>query len=77
MPGGYWPTWAATLVFFFAFYALLVPLPLHLAGAGLAGWQVGFVLGAFSVASLVLRPVAGALADGWGRPCPTPGSCCS
>ena len=67
MPDGYWPTWAATLVFFFAFYALLVPLPLHLAGAGLAEWQVGFVLGAFGVASVVLRPVAGALADGWGR----------
>lgn len=62
----YWIAWGATLLFFVAFYALLAPLPGYLEGVGLADWQIGFVLGAFGVASLLGRPVAGVLTDRWG-----------
>src|SRR5262245_7216813 len=62
----YWTAWIATVVFFAGFYALLVPLPRYLAEAGLPDWQIGLVLGAFGVASLVGRPVAGVAADRFG-----------
>ena len=62
----YWTVWSATLLFFGAFYALLTPVPLYLEAVGLPDWQIGFVLGAFGVASLVGRPVAGALNDSLG-----------
>ena len=67
MQKGYWTVWVATLLFFAAFYALLVPLPLYLTEVGLPDWQVSLILGAFGVASLIGRPLAGAFADGWGR----------
>ena len=57
----YWTVWSATLLFFGAFYALLVPIPLYLEAVGLPDWQIGFVLGAFGVASLFGRPLAGAV----------------
>ncbi len=63
---GYWAAWIATLLFFGAFYMLLVPLPLYLAKIGLPEWQIGIILGAFGVASLFIRPLAGVLADRWG-----------
>jgi MFS family permease len=59
--------WVATLLFFGAFYALLVPLPLYLTHIGLPDWQVGVILGAFGVASLVSRPLAGIFTDVWDR----------
>ncbi|NTV65626.1 MAG: MFS transporter, partial [Oscillochloris sp.] len=58
--------WAANLLFFGGFYALLVPLPRYLATVGLADWQIGLVLGAFGVASLLARPAAGLAVDRWG-----------
>src|SRR5580765_2506534 len=58
--------WAATLLFFAGFYTLLVPLPRYLAAVGLPDWQVGLVLGAFGVASLLARPAAGLAVDRWG-----------
>lgn len=57
----------ATLLFFIAFYMLLVPLPPYLVEAGLADWQVGLVLGTFGVAALIGRPLAGLAADRFGR----------
>lgn len=57
----------ATLLFFVAFYMLLVPLPPYLVALGLADWQVGLVLGAFGVAALVGRPLAGLACDLLGR----------
>jgi len=60
-------TFLATLLFFVAFYALLVPLPPYLADAGLEDWQIGLVLGSFGIASLVGRPWAGLAADRIGR----------
>jgi predicted MFS family arabinose efflux permease len=62
----YWTAWAATLTFFAGFYALLVPLPRYLAAVGLPDWQIGLVLGAFGIASLIGRPVAGAATDRFG-----------
>lgn len=62
----YWTAWVATLTFFAGFYTLLVPLPRYLAAVGLPDWQVGFVLGAFGVASLIGRPLAGMATDRWG-----------
>ncbi|HRJ44813.1 MAG: MFS transporter [Caldilineaceae bacterium] len=62
----YWTVWAATLVFFGAFYTLIVPLPLYLDQIGLPDWQIGLILGAFGIASLLGRPLAGALSDSLG-----------
>lgn len=59
-------TWLATFLFFVAFYALIVPLPRYLTGIGLADWQVGFVLGATSIAALITRPISGVLTDHFG-----------
>lgn len=64
---GYWTVWTATLLFFVAFYTLLVPLPLYLSQVGLPDWLVGVVMGAFGVASLIARPLAGLLSDRWDR----------
>ena len=62
----YWTAWAATLIFFAGFYTLLVPLPRYLTQIGLPDWQIGLILGAFGVASLFLRTVAGVGVDRWG-----------
>jgi MFS family permease len=62
----YWLTWSTSLLFFVAFYTLLVPFPLYLAEIGLPDWQIGLILGAFGVASLVGRPLAGVAADRFG-----------
>lgn len=66
MPRGYWQIWTATLLFFAAFYSLLVPLPLYLEGLRFPDWQIAFVLGAFGVAALLGRPLSGVAADAWG-----------
>src|SRR5689334_11567167 len=59
----YRTAFGATVAFFAGFYALLVPLPRYLATVGLPDWQVGLVLGAFGVASLIGRPIAGVASD--------------
>jgi MFS family permease len=66
LPKGFWPAWITTLLFFAAFYTLLVPLPLYLKQIGLPDWQIGIILGAFGIASLLSRPLSGILADRWG-----------
>jgi predicted MFS family arabinose efflux permease len=63
----YWTIWAATLLFFVAFYTLLIPFPLYLADVGLPDWQIAGVMGALGIASLVVRPLAGVFSDSWGR----------
>jgi predicted MFS family arabinose efflux permease len=62
----YWLAWFATVTFFAGFYALLVPLPRYLADIGLPDWQIGLVLGAFGIASLIGRPLAGVATDRFG-----------
>jgi MFS family permease len=59
----YWIAWVATLIFFAGFYTLLVPLPRYLTQIGLPDWQIGLILGAFGVASLLWRTVAGVGVD--------------
>lgn len=56
-----------TLLFFVAFYMLLVPLPPYLVDLGLADWQVGLVLGSFGISALLGRPLAGLASDRIGR----------
>lgn len=60
-------TFLVTLLFFVAFYTLIVPLPRYLEVVGLDDWQVGLVLGAFGIASLIGRPLAGLATDRLGR----------
>ncbi len=60
-------TFITTLLFFVAFYTLLVPLPRYLTALGLPDWQVGLVLGAFGIAALLGRPLAGLGSDWIGR----------
>jgi predicted MFS family arabinose efflux permease len=60
---GYSTIWAATLLFFAGFYALLVPLPQYLDSIGMSDWQIGIVLGTFGIASLIGRPLAGMAVD--------------
>ena len=62
----YWTAWTSTLIFFAGFYTLLVPLPRYLALVGLPDWQIGLILGAFGVASLLGRPLAGVGVDRFG-----------
>lgn len=59
--------WAATFLFFIAFYALIIPLPRYLSDIGLPDWQVGLVLGATAIASLITRPISGVLTDRFGH----------
>lgn len=59
--------WVATFLFFIAFYALIVPLPRYLTGIGLPDWEVGLVLGATAIASLLMRPISGVLTDRFGH----------
>jgi MFS family permease len=59
--------WAASLAFFAAFYALLVPLPALLAARHLSDGQIGLILGTFGVAALLGRPFAGLLSDRCGH----------
>lgn len=65
--GGYPLVFVATLLFYGAYYAILIPLPLYLTGIPLPDTQVSLVLGAFGLASLFGRPMAGVLTDSWGR----------
>src|SRR3954451_10594573 len=65
-PRAFWLAWISTLIFFAGFYALLVPLPRYLADVGLPDWQIGLILGAFGVASVLGRPLAGIGVDRFG-----------
>lgn len=62
----YRAAWTATLLFFGGFYALLVPLPRYLTAQGFQDGQIGLILGAFGVASLIGRPLAGLATDRYG-----------
>ena len=62
----FWAAFAATICFFAAFYALIIPLPLYMQAEGISDWHIGVVMGAFGIASLVVRPFAGALSDRFG-----------
>jgi Major Facilitator Superfamily len=59
--------WLATLLFYLGFQLLLPVIPLYAARVGADEALVGFVMGAFAFAAMVLRPLAGDLVDRIGR----------
>lgn len=56
-----------TLASFTSFYFLLATLPVYLTTIGGSEAQVGLIIGVFSLTSIVLRPIVGALADSRGK----------
>jgi MFS family permease len=62
----FWAAFVAAVSFFAAFYSLIVPLPLYMTDMGIPDWQIGIIMGAFGVASLVGRPFAGYISDRYG-----------
>lgn len=59
--------WLATLLFYLGFQLLLPVVPLYAAELGAGEAHVGFIVGAFALAAMVPRPLAGDLADRIGR----------
>jgi MFS family permease len=59
--------WLATLLFYLGFQLLLPVVPLYATQLGAREAQVGLVIGAFPLTAMVLRPLAGDLADRLGR----------
>jgi MFS family permease len=62
----FWAAFVAAVSFFAAFYSLIVPLPLYMTEMGLPDWQIGVIMGAFGIASLIGRPFAGYISDRYG-----------
>ena len=58
---------AATFLHFASFYYLLATLPLYIQDLGGSIFQVGLIIGVFSVSSLATRPLFGAWMDRAGR----------
>lgn len=59
-----------TLSMFFlclGFYLLLPTLPLHIEDLGIGESQLGFIIGSFTLSSVVVRPIIGGLLDRFGR----------
>lgn len=59
--------WLASLLFYLGFQLLLPVIPLYAAELGAREAHVGFIMGAFALAAMVPRPIAGDLADRLGR----------
>ena len=59
--------WLATLLFYLGFQLLLPVIPLYATELGAREAHVGLIIGAFALAAMVLRPLAGELADRLGR----------
>jgi MFS family permease len=59
--------WLATFLFYLGFQLLLPVVPLYAARLGGREAHVGFIIGVFAFAAMLLRPVAGDLADRIGR----------
>jgi MFS family permease len=59
--------WVATFLFYLGFQMLLPVMPLQAASLGGGEAHVGFIVGIFAFAAMLLRPVAGDLADRIGR----------
>jgi MFS family permease len=59
--------WLATLLFYLGFQLLLPVMPLYATQLGASEAQVGLVMGGFAFAAMLLRPLAGELADRIGR----------
>lgn len=59
--------WLATLLFYLGFQLLLPVIPLYATALGAREAHVGLIIGVFALAAMVLRPLAGDLADRLGR----------
>jgi MFS family permease len=59
--------WCSTLGFYLGFQILLPVMPIFAARLGGREDEVGLIIGVFALSAMVLRPVAGALADRLGR----------
>jgi MFS family permease len=59
--------WLGAFAFFLSFLLLLAALPLFARRLGASDVTVGFIMAAFGVTSLLLRPLAGWSADRFGR----------
>ncbi|MDR7865878.1 MAG: MFS transporter [Sporomusaceae bacterium] len=57
----------ATFLYFGSFYLLIPTLPQYVEGLGGSPGQIGLVMGAFSLAAVLVRPYLGQLADRRGR----------
>ncbi|MDR3590053.1 MAG: MFS transporter [Negativicutes bacterium] len=57
---------AANFLYFGSFYLLMPTLPQYVAGLGGSAGQIGLVVGALTLASVVVRPYFGKLADTYG-----------
>jgi len=58
---------AAATLLFSSVYLLLAPLPIYVEGVSEQRSQVGLIIGAFSLVSLLSRPYVGQLTDALGR----------
>ncbi|MFC9711567.1 MFS transporter [Paenibacillus sp. NPDC056933] len=57
-----------TLFFlFFGFYLLMPTLPLYIKQLGISESQVGLIVGVFTLAAVIARPIVGGLLDKFGR----------
>ncbi len=59
--------WSGAFAFFFSFYLLLPTLPLYARQAGASDPAIGFIVGSFALASMVVKPWAGWASDRFGR----------
>lgn len=59
--------WLATFLFYLGFQVLLPVMPIYAASLGARDGDVGLIIGVFAFAAMLLRPLAGALADRLGR----------
>ena len=67
MPRPFVVLWLATLLFYLGFQLLLPVMPLYAVHLGAREAHVGLIMGAFALAAMVPRPIAGELADRVGR----------
>jgi MFS family permease len=59
--------WSGSFAFYLSFYLLLPGLPLYARALGLAEGQIGLIMGAFAISSMIMKPLAGWSADRHGR----------
>jgi MFS family permease len=57
----------ATVLFLSTYYLLLPALPLYMQTLGTNKFEIGLIMGIFSISSLILRPISGQLVDVYGR----------
>src|SRR5258706_3903692 len=67
LPSGVVALWGGAFAFMFSYFLLMPVLPLYARRLGLSGGQIGIVIGAFALSSMVLRPWVGWASDRHGR----------